>query len=65
MKDLSLTIENQTINFDFDTSKKLGVASVLANFFRENKGIAVYFQTAIDLSRVEAEYNSSFLEDVL
>lgn len=51
MKDLSLIIENQTIKFDFDTSNKLDIASVLANFFRENKGIAVYFQTAIDLSK--------------
>lgn len=51
MKDLSLTIENQTINFDFDTSKKLDIAFVLANFFKENKGAALYFQTAIDLSK--------------
>lgn len=51
MKDLSLIIENQTIKFDFDTNKKVDIAFILAEFFKENKGIAMYFQTAIDLSK--------------
>lgn len=48
--DLNLTVDNETVTFEFDTAKKEEIAETLIQFFKENKGIANYFSACLAAS---------------
>lgn len=48
--DLNLKVENESVTFEFDTSKKEEVAEILIQFFHDNKGIATYFSACLAAS---------------